>query len=639
MQKKVSPILFLLIVVNVLLTHAGEIKYPIAAIPEELKQNVDVVIRKEEVVFKILSKSKATYHVREAYTILNEKGSRYAREVVGYDKLSKINSFTGATYDALGNQLQKLKSSEIRDQSAFDGFSLYSDNRLKYADLSQATYPYTVEFEYEVEYKNLFYIPSFVVLSSEKVSLQRSTYTLIFPKDLKPRFKTQNINAQPSQGKDGELDMVVWNFENQKPIKREPFGPPLEKLVSMIHVAPSAFSYEGYEGNMSSWKDFGLWISSLNKGRDVLPEPTKGEIQKLTSKYQTAEEKAKAVYNFLQNKTRYVSIQLGIGGHQPFEASVVDNTGYGDCKALSNYTIALLNAAGVKANYTLISAGADESDIDTDFPSSQFNHVIVSVPNNKDTLWMECTSQTNPFGYLGKFTGDRHALMITENGGVVVKTPSYEGNKNRESRYAEVTLDNKGNAKAAVRTQYSGLKYEYDNLDGVINNGTDDQKKWIQENTQIPSFDIAGFTMTNKKDKIPSATVNVNYVLNRYATISGKRIFFSPNLMNRSTYIPEKLESRKTNVVLRSSFVETDTIRFAIPEEVYPEFLPEPFKINSRFGDYESSFKVDQGSLIYVRRLKMNKGVHPPESYQELIDFYKNLNKADNVKMVFVSKT
>lgn len=619
--------------------YAAQIKYPVSDIPAELKLNADVVIRKEEVVFRIISKNKALYQVREAYTIFNEKGSRYALEVVGYDKLSKINSFTGATYDASGNQVQKLKSSDIRDQSAFDGFSLYSDNRLKYADLSQATYPYTVEFEYEIEFKYLFYIPRFSVLSSEKVSLQRSTFTLIYPKELEPRYKTQNINTQPWRGKEDDLEMLIWNFENQLPIKREAFSPPLDKLISMIQVAPSAFSYEGYEGNMKSWKDFGLWINSLNKGRDVLPEATISEIQKLTSKYQTTEEKAKAVYNFLQNKTRYVSIQLGIGGHQPFEASVVDNTGYGDCKALSNYTVALLNAAGVKANYTLISAGPDESDIETDFPSSQFNHVIVSVPNSKDTLWLECTSQTNPFGYLGKFTGDRHALMITENGGAIVKTPSYAANKNVESRVAEVSLDNLGNAKAKVRTQYSGLKYEYDNLDRIVTSGSDDQKKWIQENTQIPSFDITRFSMSNFKEKIPKATVNVEYTLNRYASISGKRMFFTANLMNRSTYIPEKLDNRRTEVVLRNPYTESDTIRFTIPENVYPEFIPEPFVIKSKFGEYESSFKVDQGSLIYIRRLKMNKGSFPAESYQELIDFYKNMSKADNVKMVFVSKT
>jgi transglutaminase-like putative cysteine protease len=631
--------MLLLVLFVCLYSQAAEIKYPVTTIPEELKQNVDVVVRLEETSFKIITKSKAIFSVHEVYTILNAKGKRYAREVIGYDKLRKVNNFSGVAYDAMGNAIKKLKSSDIQDQSAYDGISLFSDARIKIADLSQAAYPYTVEFEYEVEYKFLFYIPPFAVLSSERVSLEKSIFTLVYPKELEPRYKSQNISSQPVKANSNNLESLMWSFENVKPLKYEPFGPPPNEIVSVIYAAPSQFSYEGYEGNMNSWLQYGQFINSLNNGRDVLPEATKAEIQKLTSSLKTTEEKARAVYQYLQNKTRYVSIQLGIGGHQPFEAQVVDNTGYGDCKALSNYTVAMLNAAGIRANYTLISAGADEPDIITDFPSTQFNHVIVSVPNNKDTLWLECTNQTNPFGYLGTFTGDRHALMITEQGGKLVKTPSYALSQNTEARVADVTLDKTGNAKATVRTTFSGLKFESGGLSRVVNYGADDQKKWIQEYTDIPSFDIATFSMTNKKDKIPSATVNVNYVLNRYATISGKRIFFSPNLMNRSTYIPEKIENRKTEVVLRTPYTEVDTIRYTLPEDVYPEFMPEPFVIKSKFGEYQSSFKVDQGSLIYIRRLKMNKGTYPPESYQELIDFYKNMNKADNLKMVFVSKT
>ena len=52
-------------------------------------------------------------------------------------------------------------------------------------------------------------------------------------------------------------------------------------------------------------------------------------------------EKAKIVYKYMQEKTRYISVQVGIGGFKPMLAKDVDRLGYGDCKALSNYTKAL----------------------------------------------------------------------------------------------------------------------------------------------------------------------------------------------------------------------------------------------------------------------------------------------------------
>lgn len=620
--------------------YAADPKYPVVLIPAGLQENANVVIRNEEMVFKILSKSRAIFSVKSAYTILNEKGNRYATEVVAYDKLSKINRFEAVAYDAMGKQIKKLKNSEFYDQSAFDGFSLYSDNRIKAANVEQNTYPYTVEFEYEIEYKFLFFIPSYTLLHSENVSLEKSSYTLVFPKELEPRYKTQNVIKEVSQQKTAEgLESLVWRFENVTPLTFERNGPLREEMITKISAAPSAFSYEGYEGNMNSWTEFGHWINSLNKGRDALPEETIQKIKQLTSTLKTTEEKVKAIYTYMQNKTRYVSIQLGIGGHQPFEASVVDNTGYGDCKALSNYTVAMLTAIGIKANYVLIRAGEDEAEMKTDFSSSQFNHVIAAVPNGADTLWLECTSQTNPFGWTGSFTGDRYALMITEQGGKVVRTPSYPAQLNTQIRNAAVTLELNGNATAKVKTVYAGLQYENNGLDAVVTKQADDHKKWIQKTTQIPSFDVGKFSFKNNKDKIPSAEVEVEYILNRLATVNGKRIFLTPNLMNRNSYIPEKLEKRNTDIVLRMPYIDEDVIEYTIPEAIYPEFVPEAVNIKSRFGEYESSFKVDQGKLIYSRKVKMNKGQFPADSYNEFLEFYKSMNKADNVKVVFVNKT
>lgn len=615
-------------------------KYPVNDIPSDLRKDVNAVVRDDKTIFKIISKSKGKVYCHFVITIFNGKAKSFASHTLGYDKLTKIVDFNANVYDADGNLIKKLRNKEISDQSAYDGFSLYSDNRLKHVDLSQASYPYTVEFEYEKEYNFLYGIDGAYIIPDENVAVQRCVYQLIFPADLAPRYKTVNFDLKPTHQKinDG-TEYFEWRVENVKPIRAEPHGPTFSQLTPRVMAAPSHFEYSGYEGNMSTWEDYGKWQMMLNKGRDLLPEETKQKIRELTSHLKSVEEKTKTLYEYLQSKTRYVSIALGIGGLQPFDAAVVDKVGYGDCKALSNYMVAMLKEAGITAYYTKIMAGDNAPEIQIDFPSHQTNHIIVAVPNNKDTLWLECTSQTNPFGYLGKFTGNRKAIMITDQGGVIVNTPAHNADLNIKSTVADVEVEANGNASAKIKTFYSGLKYEEGHLDAYIPKQYDDQRKWILNNTDIPSFDVNSFNMIDKKSKSPEALVERNLTLKRYATVMGKRIFLTPNLMNRSTYLPEKVDERKTNVVRKMTYIDLDTIRYHLPEGIYPEFLPDPVSLNSAFGEYEASFNLDQGNLIYTRKVKMNKGEFPAESYQELINFFKGINKADNTKLVFLNKT
>jgi hypothetical protein len=259
------------------------------------------------------------------------------------------------------------------------------------------------------------------------------------------------------------------------------------------------------------------------------------------------------------------------------------------------------------------------------------------VPNGKDTLWLECTSQTKPFGYMGTFTGDRKALLITDTGGKIVSTSRYPAHINIRSRSGDVYVDISGNATAKITSNYSGIKYDV--VSSVLSDQYDNQKKWVLDHTEIPSFDLVNFSFTNNKAKIPSAALNIELRLNRLASVSGKRLFISPNLMSKSSYTPEKQTERKTDIVVKWGSTNLDTIRYHIPENIYPEFLPEPVKITSRFGEYEASFKVEQGNVVYQRTLRVNDGRFPPDSYKEFSDFYRSINKADNVKIVFLNKT
>ena len=129
--------------------------------------------------------------------------------------------------------------------------------------------------------------------------------------------------------------------------------------------------------------------------------------------------------------------------------------------------VAILKEAGLNARYVLIRGGEDENDIITDFPSNQFNHATVCVITGKDSVWLECTSQTRAAGFIGSFTGNRHAILIDEKGGHVVATTRYEGADNTDVRHISAQLDEAGKLKASVTARYTCMEQE--DLHDVIN--------------------------------------------------------------------------------------------------------------------------------------------------------------------------
>jgi len=58
-----------------------------------------------------------------------------------------------------------------------------------------------------------------------------------------------------------------------------------------------------------------------------------------------------------------------------------------------------LSAANIDSYYSLVGAGYHVPPLDTMHVSNEFNHVILCVPFNSDTIWLECTSGQTPFGY------------------------------------------------------------------------------------------------------------------------------------------------------------------------------------------------------------------------------------------------
>jgi transglutaminase-like putative cysteine protease len=609
--------------------------YPAASIADSLKQNAHSVVRLYEESFTVVSPSEGLHKIHSVTTVLDSRGQGNATVSVFHDKQVKIVDMEAFVYDAAGKQVKRMKRGDINDVNYVSDFSLFEDNKIKYADLKYSLYPYTVEYSYEVKTTNLMFYPKWFPQASRNTSVESSLFTITVPQQSGLRYKLLNGLAEPKtiDIADGKK-AYSWAVQNKKVSTPEEMSPEMANYGPAVITAPTDFELEGRKGNMKTWKELGQFHYDLNKDRDILPDNVKAEVAELVKGITNPQLKIKKIYEYLQTRTRYVSIQLGIGGWQTFEAKTVAEKGYGDCKALSNYTKALLKAAGIEAFQALVDA--DEPDQFLDFPMANFNHVILCVPQPKDSIWLECTSQSNAFGYLGDFTGDRHVLLLTPTGGKLVKTPSYKPADNRQFRNILIKIDETGDGTASIKTHYSGL--QQDTRSHVIELSPADQKEWLYKRVKLPSFEINTFSYKQRKDKIPSVDEHLELTVRQVASKSGNRMFVNPNLMTVWNLNLNPNLKRKYEIEWESGFLDMDTVTVMIPTNFKVEYAPSPLKIETKYGSYEISTAIKDDKVLYFRKMLMPKGLYAANQYAEVSDFFKKVAKADKSQIVLVRK-
>ncbi len=625
----------------ILLTLVMEAKdaphYAVDKIPAELTNNANAVIRSEEVSFEVLSSSKGKLTTKYAVTILKEGAVNMSVLKLTYDKLKKVSNIEGTIYDAQGKRVKKIKSDEIKDLSAIDGATLFSDNRIKYIDPEYYNYPFTIEYAYDTDYNTLFFMPSWSAYNGYNVSIENSDFSVTIPSSYELRYRESKVNVSIVDNSTTENTITYhWNINHFKALAHEPLSPYVIDLVPNVELAASSFEMDGINGSLKSWKDIGLFMNELIKDRDLLPQKTIEEIQILIDGLVDKKEIISKIYQYSQNKNRYISIQEGVGGWQPFPAETVDRLSYGDCKALSNYTKALLKTVGIESHYTRILAGSRPYSAPEEFPMNFFNHVILCVPCDKDTIWLECTSSNAPCGYLGDFTDDRHALVVTEKGGEYIKTPMFSAEENRKAINSTIQLNGQNGLIVNADIRYTGAQYgdEY----YLLYRDEKDRRKSIINSIDIANFNLLNYDLIDNREASPVFTKKLELEATNYCTKMGDKTLLKLNVFNASDFVPRFVRNRKNPVYIQRNYSECDTIQFDIPENMQVEALPEAVILETAYGKYTSKAELSDNRIIYYRYFQINKGEHPKEAYESFREFLEKVATADNAKTMLVPK-
>jgi hypothetical protein len=617
------------------LSFAGDGEYAVSKIPAVLLQHAHVIKRMEKISFEVINTGEAILRKKYALTIMDENGDKQAGFLEYYDKLHEIKNIEGTLYDADGKELKKLKNKQIIDLTGMDESTLIDDSRRKFHHFFYKVYPYTVEYEVEIKYYGTLFFPVWLPREEENFSVEQSSISIICPLNYSVRYKVFNYTGDPVEMTEKEKKILTWQTTGLSAIEDEYASPSWYELNTVILFAPADFEIENYRGNMNTWQEFGKFVYSLKQGRDQLPDNIKQTIHKITDNIIDPREKIARLYEYMQKNTRYISIQLGIGGWQPFDAKYVATKAYGDCKALTNYMYSLLKEVGIASSYTLIKAGRHANKVMADFPSQQFNHVILCVPLQKDTMWLECTSQTLPAGYLGEFTCDRYALLIDENGGTLVRTPKYGMKDNLETRNIKATLDDEATLLVKSFTRYGGL--QQDLYHDLINSLSKDKvKEFLHEELDFATYEISSFGYKETKLLLPAVEESLEIIVSNYATITGKRLFIFPNVMTRTHRKLTADSARKFDLELGFEYRDIDTVEINLPAGYTLESMPKDISVSSKFGKYYCSVKLADNKLLYYRNMEHFGGRFPAKDYADLVRFYETIYKADRNKVVLV---
>jgi len=607
--------------------------YSVDLIPDSLKQNAHIVIRDCTKELELQTINTGTERIKEIITVLDKDGDQNARLKIFYDKDSRVKILQAILYDKNGKKIKKIKQSEILDFPTYDGFTMYSDNRVKYFKQDFAEYPYTMEYEYEIQHSNLISYSTWYPIQDYNVSVEHSNLKFTHPSGIQFRKKELNIASKSSILSNNDKITEIWECNNYGAIEDEPFDISLSERLPKVLLMPIQLIYDSYKGTLSDWTDYGKWMNNLYSERDMLAENEKLKLSELLKDTSDTIQKIKVIYEYMQGRTRYVGIQLGIGGFQPFSAVTVFETGYGDCKALTNYMHSLLKQIGIKSFPALVSSGKYIEPLYKDFPNfSQFDHVILCVPLKKDTLWLECTSQTMPMGFIGDFTDDRDVLLLTDEGGKFAHTKKYEAEDNLKTCKALFIIDSVGNANCTSQTKYAGL--QYDDIIGFLNLNFDEQKKWLYNNSSLPSLQLNKFTLINEKKELPIAKIDEELSSNNYCSITREYMILPLNKINFQRPIQKMLKERHSEILINRSSVDYDTLIYKIPANYKIEFIPIEKTLKSPFGEYSCLLNFKDGQLIYTRRFALRQGRFKATEYKNFYEFFLSVSKADNEKVM-----
>ena len=573
-------------------------------------------------------------NVDHTIKINNRDGDDYTQIKISYDKGEDFSGLEAYILDKNGKVVKKLRKKDIVRMYGSGEDALFQDTYVVSFQLTYDEYPYTLFYSYKLKSENPLGIANWMPLISDgEVPTLKATLQVTIPKNYKMAYRSNKTDTLiKTQVKNGTE--YTWKAHYTKILgdETESFAPPLTPFVPYVVVVPLHFKYYG-NGSMKSWKAYGNWQDSVLQTLNKLPPNEQFKIDRLLKGVKGKINKIKVLYHYLQDETRYVNVVIKTGRMIPYPASYVANNKYGDCKALANYMKSMLDYAGIKSYCANIYAGRNIQKVDTTFPSPQFNHEIVYIPDSAKPIWLDCTVKT-AFGWVGPFIQGRYAMVVQKNDSRLIHTPSLSPKQVENFRKINVSYNLSGDAFLNFKNTYRGTMYQ---LVNALENSVDPMYKQRYIKKYLVDDGIELLSDSIHQINRDSADIQFYYsgrsgqVYNQYGNnvLVANIPFGVPDIENP--------KDRKLPLQINYPIYEVDSIQYEIPQGYKLDGIVKDTVLTTQFGKYSHQSYKRESTVYVTNRLLIYRGNYPLKVYSKFYNFLKAANKCENA-MTFALK-
>lgn len=604
--------------------------YGISLIPEELKIDANAVVRNYSSEYIIKGADNMEIKEKKVISILSKAGDRFSYIHIPYDKASKISDVKIRILDESGKQIKTYSKSDLNDVSQSSDSYLYSDYRALASRVIQPNYPYTIDLSYTTRTSDTAFLPELQPFYSYNVSVENWSIEFKNESGINLRKKiTESAFGKVELSENGNNLKAV--YRNIPAFKIEKYSPDPETVSPKIEFALDKACLKDKCGDFSSWQSLAKWYSSLIEPVSVITPEIQSEVNGLNLTGTTSD-KVKTLYQYMQKKTRYVFVGIGIGGWQPMVVDDVRKKSYGDCKALTNYMRVLLKAAGIPSYYAKIYMDNTPVLFDENFPKMGGNHVILYIPTEKGDIWLENTSQNMAFNHLGYSTRNRNVVLIDDKITKVMNTPTYTADDSEEEMRFSATISDDNSLSGTFKFGFTGGLYDFQL--GKMTMTPEELKESLKHELRILNLSAINYTnLQNDRDN-GKLTFDIDFKANNFSKTLGNDIYFRALPVADNGFYLETSEDRKLPLEVAFGYTDNYEIEYTIPKNYKFSEIPLQKKVDSEYGNYSIEFSQQNDKIIIIRKLKLNKGLISVDKIPNYINFRKQINKIDATKIL-----